>query len=146
AFILALENSVRGNNRTYADADKDDGAYDPKATGPYARTFTTHNKPVCYWLGAKNQLPQCMKAAYGAAHPDNIYEPNFAGPTLQQIAEWVQDYFKVYYFNQTQTKRNAIRQVCEQLSEDNALTPAQQNLWAETRHDIESIGLMELNA
>jgi len=76
AFILALENSIRGNNRN-DDKDKDTGGV---------------NMPICHW-GLQQQLATCMTAGYDAAHPDNVFLPDLA----DAIRGWLPDYAKAYY-------------------------------------------------
>jgi len=103
AFILALENSVRGNNRNKLKEKKDQSEED--ITDPLDIDDGKPNSPTCHW-GLENQLALCMQAAYDAAHPDNVYIPDVA----DTIKMWLPNYAKSYYANspeQSQIKASA---------------------------------------
>jgi len=117
AYTLALENSIRGNNRN-SNLDQDDGE---------------DNRPICKY-GLVNQLAQCMKEGYGASHPDNVYVPDLP----EAVREWLPKYMIGCYeqsFSQTPIK-NAL----DALTGEGA-TPIQIHCFNNFRQNVAEKGL-----
>jgi hypothetical protein len=94
AFILALENSVRGNNRNRTLTVTTEDGTDEEIIDPKDNDDGAPNKPTCHW-GLQNQLALCMQESHDAAHPDNVYIPDLA----DTIRDWLPEFALLFYAN-----------------------------------------------
>lgn len=122
AFIIALENAVRGENRTSGVNDRDDLARDV---------------PICP-VGAGNLLYLAMTSinnGYNAVHPADVYVPVLKGATLEQIAECINRTFREILATRSSVEKVILREQSDCEDEDE-LTAEQLSCWTRFRDEI----------